>query len=65
MGKNNFDDQMGTFLGSPYYIAPEIIENNKYNEKCDIWSLGICLYKMLTNEFPFQEEKTHKLLKAI
>lgn len=33
--------------GSPNYIAPEVI-NSYYREKCDVWSLGIIMYLLLT-----------------
>ena len=43
---------MKTFAGTPYYIAPEILLGN-YDIKCDLWSLGVTMYVMLTGEYPF------------
>lgn len=56
---------MVSYLGTPYYVAPEIIENNGYTQSCDIWSLGICLFRLLTGQYPYNEEHTFRLLKAI
>ena len=49
---------MHTFVGTPGYQPPEIIAGSEYNEKCDVWSLGVCLYAMLMGKLPFQTQ-TH------
>ena len=41
-------------VGTPYYMSPEQIEETKYNEKSDIWSLGCFLYELATFKPPFQ-----------
>lgn len=42
-------------LGTPLYLSSEVIENRPYNEKVDIWALGIILYELLTcGEYPFE-----------
>ena len=41
-------------VGTPYYMSPEQIDETKYNEKSDIWSLGCFLYELATFKPPFQ-----------
>jgi serine/threonine protein kinase len=43
-----------TFLGTPYYLAPEMWMQCRYGKKADIWACGIVLYELLTSKRPFQ-----------
>ena len=43
-----------TFYGTPLYLSPELIENRPYNEKTDLWSMGIILYELASLRLPFR-----------
>ncbi|KAL3895706.1 MAG: hypothetical protein SGCHY_004538 [Lobulomycetales sp.] len=45
-----------TFVGTPYYMSPELINESSYNAKSDIWSLGCLIYELATLEPPFQSK---------
>ena len=45
-----------TFVGTPYYLSPEICQNKPYDEKSDVWSLGVVLYELITLNKPFDSE---------
>ena len=44
----------GTVIDTPQYIAPEIVIIDGYDEKVDIWALGISLFKVFTGRTPFE-----------
>lgn len=54
-----------TYCGTEPYMAPELLRRNHLNARCynplyaDIWSLGVCLFAMLTRTFPFKMHTTH------
>lgn len=49
----NAKNDLKEFVGTPYYIAPEIILEQPYGSGCDIWSLGVLTYYIIDGEFPF------------
>lgn len=51
---HNQDEFRSTIIGTPVYKPPEQIEGNKYDEKVDIWALGIISYEMLVGKHPFK-----------
>ena len=51
--QENSNFLLESFCGTPITMAPEILKKQNYNEKCDIWSLGVIIYKMLVGKYPF------------
>jgi NIMA (never in mitosis gene a)-related kinase len=54
-----------TAIGTPYYLSPEICEGKAYNNKSDMWSLGIVLYEMCTLKCPFDASNLNGLVLKI
>ena len=52
-------------VGTPYYMPPEICNNERYNSKCDIWSLGIILYELMALRYPFDGRSIKDLYRNI
>jgi len=46
-------DKCGTMIGTPENMAPEVLNSKQYTSKCDIWSLGILVYRMTMLEAPW------------
>lgn len=54
-----------TFIGTPYYMSPEMCMNSGYTSKSDIWSLGCVLFEMCTLDYPFKGKNLMELLQII
>tara|TARA_Y100000768_G_scaffold385690_1_gene372370 strand:+ start:352 stop:1386 length:1035 start_codon:yes stop_codon:yes gene_type:complete len=54
-----------TVCGSPLYMAPEILNQHKYNIKSDLWSVGVILYEMVMKEHPFKALNITELTNVI
>lgn len=50
--------------GTPGYIAPEVLRNEGYNEKSDIFSLGAVLFNMLTGDYIFCEKPNNNMMEV-
>lgn len=55
-----------TQLGTPYYMSPELCMDKPYNERSDVWALGVVLYEMATGgRFPFDAQNEGALYAKI
>ncbi|KAA0702320.1 Serine/threonine-protein kinase [Triplophysa tibetana] len=51
-----------TYVGTPYYVSPEIWDSKPYNNKSDVWSLGCVLYELCSLRHPFQARSWKSLI---
>merc|ERR1711934_1331611 len=58
--------RMKTLVGTPYYMAPEVIDRSvQYDNECDVWSLGVILYMMLTGSPPFNGGNEMHIMQSV
>ncbi|CAK8683963.1 unnamed protein product [Clavelina lepadiformis] len=59
------ESMLQSSCGTPVYMAPEVIQNHDYSQQCDIWSIGVILFALLSRDFPFVADKEDKLFELI
>lgn len=52
-------------VGSPIYMAPEILKGYNYNIKADIWSMGVVLFELLFGFCPYEDKTIISLIGKI
>jgi hypothetical protein len=57
--------QAGMVLGTPSYLAPEVIASGRVDHRADIWSVGILLYEILTGLRPYDSQEFAQVLYQI
>ena len=62
---NNKLTLTGQLIGSPAYMAPELISGRPLDARTDLFSLGILLYQLATNQLPFNGRNPHEVLTRI
>lgn len=58
-------DFASTYVGTPFYMSPEICAAEKYTLKSDIWSLGCIIYELCSREPPFNAKTHFQLVQKI
>ena len=57
-------NKMASVVGTPYYVAPEVIKG-KYGSQCDMWSIGVIMFNMITGVQPFHGDDMEQVFRAI
>ena len=65
LSKRFYNEYSNTFIGTPLYMSPEVLEMKPYNVKSDIWALGCTLYELAAFVRPYEASNMNILLDKI
>lgn len=65
MGDKSGITAPGSIIGTYFYMAPEVLRGDPFDQRSDIWSFGVMLYEMLTGIKPFMGVNSQDLFRAI
>jgi len=54
-----------TYSGTLEYMSPEILKREEYNSKCDLWSIGIIIYRLIYGKSPYSAKNENALINNI
>jgi len=58
-------DRANSFVGSPFYVSPDVLRQKKYGKEVDWWSFGILLFRMLAGAVPFKGSNIRAVFDSI
>ena len=61
----NENELTTTTVGTPLTQAPEVLSKEKYDSKCDLWSIGVIIYELIFNKLPFTAQNKQELIDKI
>ncbi|XP_041916707.1 serine/threonine-protein kinase 33 isoform X1 [Alosa sapidissima] len=59
------ENMLQATCGTPIYMAPEVINGHEYSQQCDVWSIGVIMYLLLSGEPPFMSSLEERLFELI
>jgi calcium-dependent protein kinase len=60
--RNEKDELLHGVYGTSYYVAPEVLEQNGYDNRIDVWSVGVLMYILLSGQPPFDGQTGRDVL---